>query len=169
MTEIFCKFKKSIIIGDSKPRPSYDPPESSANLGQFRQGRRLNDDTRCCNALVLNLGNSLRSLHSALETRFIADISPINGFKSWTSINGQHAIWHTTNSWCIGNMKDLGSVICSLHSTLDSSCPSNIANNNWNFWTGSEFNRVRSNEVNLNCLEGKQSNNYALYNVLTIV
>ena len=57
-------------MGDSKPRPSYDPPESPT-FGLLRQGRRFNEDSRCCNALVLNLGNSLRTIHSALETRFI--------------------------------------------------------------------------------------------------
>ena len=135
----------SILLGTLEPDNTTAIPENPRHLRNFKSG--------CCTSLSLSLQGFVQNFHSNLAITFKRAQNEVNGFPSWTSESGEKAIWHVSKYWCIGNIKDLGSVTCQIHSTMDISCPSDIGSLGWKFWswTDSEFRNVKLGDLNVSC------------------
>ena len=139
----------------------FDPRQGRNFKSGQRQGRNFKSGQRqgrnfksgCCNSLTLRLRNVLRNFHPNLEITFNRNRN-VNGFPSWLSTDRKRAIWHTSKSWCVGDVIELGSNICKLHSLVDARCPSDIRSNTWRYWAGSEFKNVNSGDLTMICRRG---------------
>ena len=140
--------QQSPVIGGSA---GFDPRQGRNFKSGQRQGRNFRSG--CCNSLTLKLQNVLRNFHPNLEITFNRNRN-VNGFPSWLSTDRKRAIWHTSKSWCVGDVIELGSNICKLHSLVDARCPSDIRSNTWRYWAGSEFKNVNSGDLTMICRRG---------------
>ena len=101
----------------------------------------------------MNLRNNVESRQSLYNGFFTEQNRKINGRAHFLSSNSQLAIWYTSrNLWCIGQVSDLGTDTCSLHSTNSATCPQFVGSQ-WNYWTGTQFLRGGS-DAQVQCQRG---------------
>lgn len=114
-------------------------------------------DDNCCQSFSLNLANEIKTKHSTREGSYILGSSIINGFKTWISSDGKTAIWYIKeNLWCIGDVDNMSTSLCSIHSNVDALCPAEIKGEQWSFFIDGDFQNVgSSSDLTLICQKAR--------------
>ena len=97
-------------------------------------------------------------LHQSSEQGIYQRAGNVNGKTNWISSSG-HALWYSPDflDWMIATVDYLGtgtSGISSIGNQGISSCPYDVANDDWEYWNNNVWIIPDANDINVECLSG---------------
>ena len=103
------------------------------------------DYSEQCPTAIISLNNG------ALESQgHLQGLYQINGTSIWTSVS--NAIWYYSeyDIWLIGGKEHIGTTMCGFYA-YDTNGGMHDANNEWNYYDGSNWTPAAANDIMINC------------------
>ena len=110
-----------------------------------------------CQTIVISFKNDAL-LRQSDKQGIYQRAGKVNGKTSWIS-SSNTALWYIATSvdWIIGSVDDLGTYTGGITPTGNqgiSSCPYDVANDDWEYWNNNVWIIPDANDINVECLSG---------------